>query len=100
MNFLPEFELNKPEEMQDFLDHHRIEIATLTLEAIKRAVSEDLLYIPIMKLKIQQIPVAVITVYRENFDESLQKCLLHFQDAEYYEQCAEIVKLLKDERLK
>jgi len=100
MNFLPEFELNKPEEIQDFLDHHRIEISTLTLDAIKRAVKEDLLYMPIMKLIIHQIPVAVITVYRENFDESLRKCLMHFQEAEYYEQCAEIVKLLNDERLK
>jgi hypothetical protein len=55
---------------------------------------------PVMKLKIHDMPLAVITVKRENFDESLNKCLLHFQEAEYYEKCAEIINMLKDERIR
>jgi len=97
---LPEFELNSHEELKDFLDDNRLQISLLTFEAIKKAMDEELMYMPVMKLKIHELPLAVITVKRENFDESLNKCLLHFQEAEYYEQCAEILELLKDERIK
>jgi len=97
---LPEFELNSHEELKDFLDDNRLQISLLTFEAIKKAMDEELMYMPVMKIKIHELPLAVITVKRENFDESLNKCLLHFQEAEYYEQCAEILELLKDERIK
>ena len=97
---IPEFELNKPEDIREFLDEHRLQISMLTFDAIKKALDEDLLYMPVMKLKIHDMPLAVITVRRENFDESLNKCLLHFQEAEYYEQCAEILEILKDERVR
>jgi len=97
---LPEFELNSHEELKDFLDDNRLQISLLTFEAIKKAMDEELMYMPVMKIKIHELPLAVITVKRENFDVSLNKCLLHFQEAEYYEQCAEILELLKDERIK
>jgi hypothetical protein len=100
MTDLPEFELNSHEDLKEFLDDNRLQISMLTFDAIKKALDEDLMYMPVMKLKIHELPLAVITVKRENFDESLNKCLLNFQEAEYYEMCAEILELLKDERIK
>lgn len=100
MTDLPEFELSSHEELKEFLDDNRLQISMLTFDAIKKALDEDLMYMPVMKLKIHELPLAVITVKRENFDESLNKCLLNFQEAEYYEMCAEILELLKDERIK
>jgi hypothetical protein len=93
---IPEFELNDPAELRGFLQEHRVQISLLTFDAIKKALSEDLLYMPVMKLKIHDMPLAVITVRRENFDESLNKCLLNFQEAEMYELCAEILHILKE----
>lgn len=100
MENLPEFEIGDPSEMRAFLEDARVQIALLTLDAVKRAVEEDLMYMPVMRIKMGDLPLAVITVKRENFDTSLLKCLENLQEAEYYEECAEIVKLLKDERLK
>jgi hypothetical protein len=100
INQIPEFELDRPEELREFLDANRLQISMLTFDAIKTALDEDLLYMPVMKLKIHDMPLAVITVRRENFEESLNKCLLHFQEAEYYEECAEILNILKDERVR
>jgi hypothetical protein len=99
INEIPEFELSKPEDLRGFLDDNRLQISMLTFNAIKKALDEDLLYMPVMKIKIHDMPLAVITVKRENFDESLNKCLLHFQEAEHYEECAEILKILNDERV-
>ena len=100
MENLPEFEIGDPSEMRAFLEDARVQIALLTLDAVKRAIEEDLMYMPVMRIKMGDLPLAVITVKRENFDTSLLKCLENLQEAEYYEECAEIVKLLKDERLK
>ena len=96
---LPEFEIQNVEELKEFFDSHRLQISTLTFDAIKRALDEDLTYMPVMKIKVHELPLAVITVKRENFDDSLNKCLKNFQEAELYEKCAEIVELLKDERI-
>jgi hypothetical protein len=96
---LPEFEIQNVEELKEFFDSHRLQISMLTFEAIKRALNEDLTYMPVMKIKVHDLPLAVITVKRENFDDSLNKCLKNFQEAELYEKCAEIVELLKDERV-
>ena len=100
MENLPEFEIGDPSEMRAFLEDARVQIALLTLDAVKRAIEEDLMYMHVMRIKMGDLPLAVITVKRENFDTSLLKCLENLQEAEYYEECAEIVKLLKDERLK
>jgi hypothetical protein len=100
MTDIPEFELSSHEELKEFLDSNRLQISMLTFDAIKKALNEDLMYMPVMKLKIHDLPLAVITVKRDNFDESLNKCLLNFQEAEYYEMCAEILEILKDERIK
>lgn len=96
---LPEFEIQSAEELKEFFDTHRLQISTLTFDAIKRALDEDLTYMPVMKVKVHDLPLAVITVRRENFDDSLNKCLKNFQEAELYEKCAEIVQLLRDERI-
>ena len=100
MDNLPEFEINDPAEMREFLEDNRVEISILTLDAVKKAVEHDLLYMPVMRIKMGDLPLAVITVKRENFDTTLKKCLDNLQEAEEYELCAEIVKLMKDERLK
>lgn len=100
MDNLPEFEISDPAEMRAFLEDNRVQISKLTLDAIKKAVEQDLLYMPVMSIKMGDLPIAVITVKRENFDTSLLKCLDNLQEAEEYELCAEIVNLMKDERLK
>ena len=100
MDNLPEFEINDPAEMREFLEDNRVEISMLTLDAVKKAVDNDMLHMPVMRIKMGDLPLAVITVKRENFETTLNKCLYTLQEAEEYELCAEIVKLLKDERLK
>jgi hypothetical protein len=96
---LPEFEIPNAEDLKDFFDSHRLQISLLTFDAIKKAMDENLMYMPVMKIKVHELPLAVITVKRDNFDDSLNKCLRNFQEAELYEKCAEIVELLKDERI-
>jgi hypothetical protein len=100
MDNLPEFELNDPEEMREFLEDNRVEISILTLDAVKKAMDLDALYMPVMRIKMGDLPLAVITVKRENFDTTLKKCLENLQEAEEYELCAEIINIMKDERLK
>jgi hypothetical protein len=100
MENLPEFEIGDPSAMREFLEEAKVEISLLTFNAVKKAVDEDAMYMPVMRIKMGDLPLAIITVKREHFDTSLQKCLENLQEAEYYEECAEIVKLLKDERLK
>jgi hypothetical protein len=100
MDNLPEFEIADPSEMRAFLDENKIQISMLTLDAVKKALDSDSLYMPVMRIKMGDLPLAVITVKREHFDTTLQKCLDNLQEAEEYEACAEIVKLMKDERLK
>lgn len=97
MDNLPEFELKSADELKAFMVDNRLLISELTFEAIKKALKEDVLYMPVMKIIVHDLPVAVVTVKRDNFNESLSKCLKHFEEDEQYEKCAEIIKILRND---
>jgi hypothetical protein len=97
MGKLPEFELKSIDELKRFMTDQRLLISELTFEAIKKALKEGALYMPVMKIMVHDLPVAVITVKRDNFNESLNKCLKCFEEVEQYEKCADILKILKDD---
>jgi hypothetical protein len=97
MDSLPEFELRSAEELKTFMTDQKLLISELTYSAIKRALQEGALYMPVMKIMVHDLPVAVITVKRDNFNESLNKCLKCFEEVEQYEKCADILKILKDD---
>jgi len=78
----------------------RIAVSKIIVDTIERGLNEDLLELPVMELCILDMPITIVTVQRERFAESLQKCLNHFLEAEEYEECARVVKLLDDQRMK
>jgi len=97
MDNLPEFELKSTDELKVFMSDQRLLISELTFKAIKKALKEGALYMPVMKIIVQELPIAIITVKRDKFNESLSKCLVHFEEVEQYEKCAEILKILKND---
>lgn len=97
MDNLPEFKLKSPEEIKDFMSENRMVISDLVLNAIKKALREGALNMPVMKIIIQDLPVAIVTVDRNNFNDSLNKCLKIFEEDEQYEKCAEILKIIKND---
>ena len=96
---IPEFEIEHFESVGTFLFQNRINVSRLVVSAVERALEEDLLELPVMKLCVTGLPITLVVVERNRFSESLQKCLEHFKDAEEYEECAKIVKILKDPRI-
>ena len=96
---IPSFEIDGIESVNDFMYRERLTVSRLIVKAVERGLDEELLEIPVMKLCLFDMPITLIVIQRERFVESLQKCLGHFESAEAYEECAYIVKLLKDERL-
>lgn len=97
MENLPEFELNSTDELKQFMADQKLLISELTFDAIKKALKEGALYMPVMKIIVHDLPIAIITVKRDKFNESLSKCLTHFEEDEQYEKCAEIVKILRND---
>jgi hypothetical protein len=94
---IPRFELESASEIETFMAENRLMISELILEAIKKALKQGILDMPIMKLVIHDLPVAIVTVKRDSFNDSLSKCLKYFEEAEEYEKCAEIMKMLKND---
>jgi hypothetical protein len=96
---IPEFEIEHFDSVSTFLFQNRITVSRLVVNAVQRALDEDLLEFPVMKLCVSGLPITLIIAERQRFTESLQKCLEHFKDAEEYEECAKIVKILEDPRI-
>jgi hypothetical protein len=97
---IPSYDMSDSHSVDEFVKNNKLEFSKIIVSGIQRALEEDVVKMPVLKLCLHGLPFIIITVDRGKFTESLLKCLKHLEKHEEYEWCSKIMKLLNDERIK
>jgi len=90
---VPIFFLNSKEEARDFYKNNKLKVALLSFNAIKVAMTNDLIEIPVLKFNANNI-IIVISLYRKEFDKILRSCIKVFEEFEEFEKCTEALNII------
>jgi len=96
MGDIPIIHINQEGDEEKYLHTHRFKIHTRILEEVERGIENNIESITLFKIvnHINDYTV-VMTVTKENWKESLNKCKKYFEKIEEYEACEKIKELEK-----
>ena len=96
MGDIPTIHITNEGEESDYLAKHRFEIHSRILEGVERGVNEGIDNILLFKI-INHVDnyTVILSVTKESWGESLEKCKNYFQQVEEYEAC-ERVRILEE----
>lgn len=96
MGDIPTIHITNEGEEKDYLSKHRFEIHSRILEGIEKGVGEDIETLVLFKIinHVEDYTV-ILTVTKEKWLDSLEKCKAYFEEIEEYEYC-ERIKVLKE----
>ncbi len=96
MSDIPTIHIRNEDEGDDYLSKYRFEIHSRILEGVERGMNEGIDNILLFKI-VNHVDdyTVILTVTKQNWVESLEKCKTYFQQMEEYESC-ERVRILEE----
>jgi len=96
MGDIPTIHINQEGDEEKYLHTHRFKIHTRILEGVERGIENNIESITLFKIVNHLNDYTVVmTVTKENWKESLNKCKKYFEKIEEYEACEKIKELEK-----
>jgi hypothetical protein len=93
---MKDFYFSNEDEQKNFLRDNKWLICSLIVEGVKKSLDEGLESLIIFRL-INPLDNFILTtdLKKNDWEESLKKCLEYYESIEEYEMCDKIIKLLK-----
>lgn len=93
---MKDFYFSNEDEQKNFLRDNKWLICSLIVEGVKKSLDEGLESLVIFRL-INPLDNFILTtdLKKNDWEESLKKCLEYYESIEEYEMCDKIIKLLK-----
>tara|TARA_B100001287_G_scaffold14081_1_gene10604 strand:+ start:512 stop:817 length:306 start_codon:yes stop_codon:yes gene_type:complete len=96
MEKIPVIHINSELEEQEYLQNHKTNLHIKIMETVDFAYDNDVESIEIVKVVNNYRKVTfILCVTKDNWEDSLNKCLTHFIDQEEYELCDKVHKIIK-----
>jgi len=96
MKDIPTIHINNEGDEGDYLTKHRFDIHSRILDGVEQGINEGIENILLFKI-INHVDnyTVILTVTKDSWGDSLEKCKTYFQEIEEYEAC-ERVRILEE----
>tara|TARA_B100000900_G_scaffold371527_1_gene350812 strand:- start:1629 stop:1934 length:306 start_codon:yes stop_codon:yes gene_type:complete len=96
MSRLPTIHINSESEEQDYLRNYKTQLHIKIMDTVEFAYDNDVNSIEVVKVINNFRGITfVLCVTKDNWEDSLNKSLVHFLEEEEYELCNKVHKILK-----